>query len=96
MVELERNVRRQTRATVFSKGDRRPIIIHLESSQKIAFQLKGTRQRYRLDPETCYAIAVRLHLEKIERLARKIKKEEGIKITSARAKARKELKGDIS
>lgn len=96
MTDLNKTIRRETRATIFSKGNRRPIIIHLESSQKIAFQLKGTRDRYRLDPETCYAIAVRFHLERIERLAKKIKKEEGIKISSARVKARKELKGEVS
>lgn len=99
MVELNKRVKRQTRAVVFDRG-RRTIILSLEpargdETESVGVRLAKTRDTYRIDAASLYSIVVKLHRSKVEKRAKVIAKDEGIRIASARRKAEKELAKEL-
>jgi hypothetical protein len=90
MIKLKKPVTRKTSAVRYEKSKHREIVVSLEPRRQLSFRLLGTRQHYRLDVETAYEIAVKLHAQAIEKRAQRLKKQ-GVKIRSARAQARREL-----
>jgi hypothetical protein len=90
--QLTKIVKRKTPATVFDRG-RKHIILSLEPSAFVGVRLAGTRRRYLVDAESIYSIAVKMHNQEIEKRAKQIAKSDGVRIGTARAKARKELEG---
>ena len=93
--ELKRNVFRKTTARVFSSGQNRNVILGLIAPAKVGVRLEGTRQTYKIDAEAVFMVAVKLHVAEIEKAAKRIAKNEGLKIRSARAKATKELAAEL-
>jgi hypothetical protein len=99
MVELNKRVKRQTRAVVFDRG-RRTIVLSLEpargkDSESIGVRLAGTRDTYRIDAASVYSIAVKLHRSRVEKRAKELNKTEGVRIASARRMAEKELAKEL-
>lgn len=95
MTDLNKTVKRRSRAARWEKSQRRQLIVTLEATQKIGVRLEGTRQTYRLDIESVYELAVRYHLARIERRAKELQKEEGLKKRSSLARARRDLAADL-
>lgn len=91
MTELTKKIVRKSTAKVFERGERRPVLIIMIPPAKVGVRLAGTRQTYQLDAEAVYSIAVKFHLQDVEKRAKQIAKTERLKMRSARAKARKEL-----
>jgi hypothetical protein len=90
MTDLTKPVTRKTAATSHEKGKTRRILFVLIPPAKVGLRLEGTRQTYTLDAEAAYSIAVKMHLNDVEKRAKQIAKG-GVKIRTARAQARKEL-----
>lgn len=91
VTRLEKTIKRLSAAKRFAQSKHRAIIVTLEASQKVGVRLDGTRQTYRLDLESVYELAVRSYGNRLEKKTREIAKRDGIRIRSARVKARKEL-----
>lgn len=91
MTELTKPLTRKTTARVFSKGQKRPVLLTMIPPARIGVRLAGTRDTYQIDAEAIFSIAVKMHVAEIEKLAKRIAKNEGIRIKSATAKARREL-----
>ncbi len=91
MTDLLKPLTRKTSARVHEKGQGRPVLLCLIPSAKVGVRLAGTRQTYTIDAEAVYSIAVKMHLQAVEKRAKQIHKSEGLKMRSATAKARKEL-----
>lgn len=89
--DLNKKVTRKTAARLYEKGENRNVLITLIPPAKIGVRLAGTRQTYQLDAEALYSIAVKYHLAEVDKLAKRINKNEGLPMRSARAKANKEL-----
>lgn len=96
MTDLTRPVHRTTSAHRHEQGKQRAIIVSLLPPAHIGLRLAGTRQTFWLDAEVAYEVAVRSYLQQVEKEAKKIKKDEGCSIASARAKARKRLRSPIN
>jgi hypothetical protein len=94
MTDLDKPIKRRSHASRTEAGKRRRVIIILEPDQKIGFRLEGTRDTYRLDIESGYELAVRSHVSDVEKRTGQLKKT-GMRAASARAQARKELKGNL-
>jgi hypothetical protein len=97
MTELTKAIKRETAATQFERGERN-VIVTIEPAPNgamIGFRLKGTRATYRVGVGSAYVIAVRNHLDKIERRTRKIMRDEKVTARTARARARKQLAVDL-
>jgi phosphoglucomutase len=94
MTDLDKTVKRRSHATRTEASKSRRVIVTLEPDQKIGFRLEGTRDTYRLDIESGYELAVRSHVSDVEKRAQQLKKS-GLRAASARAQARKELKGRL-
>lgn len=98
MTELTKPIKRVTPATVFENSQNRNLIVSIEPAGRgqafIGIRVKGTRQTYRVGVNSVYNLAVQLHVQKIERRAKELKKS-GVPARSAKAKARKELAGDL-
>lgn len=95
MTELTKKVSRRTRATVFERSVRRNVVVSLEPSQKIGLRLEGTRRTYRVDLEALYSLTVKLHLEEIERVTKRLMKLHGWTKRKARGEAAKELAKEL-
>ena len=91
MTELNRPVHRTSSALRHEAGKTRNIIISLSPPAYIGLRLSGTKTTYWLDAEVAYEVAVKAMMQQIEREARKIKKQEGITLASARVKASKQI-----
>jgi hypothetical protein len=96
MTELNRPVRRVSLGKRREKSAWRALILSLEPGDLIGIRLQGTRQTFRLGAESVYELAVQWHERKIEKRSRQLIKTEGLKLRSARAKARKELKKELT
>jgi hypothetical protein len=94
MTDLSKPITRKTSATLHEKGQRRPVLVTLIPPAKIGFRLAGTRQTYQVDAESGYSFAVKMHLAEVERRTKQLQKT-GLSARSARAKARKELAGQL-
>lgn len=90
MTELTKSIVRLTRATRHEKSKRRKIILSMEPQASVGVRLQGTRQTFRIDAEVLYEIAVKRFEVEVEKRAKQIFKT-GVRIKTARAKARKEL-----
>jgi len=95
MTDLTKQVTRKTSARIHEKGERRHILFTLIPPAGLGVRLAGTRQTYQIDAESVYSIAVKIHVQDVEKRAKQIAKNEGLKIRTARAKARKELSGKL-
>lgn len=95
MTELEKTIRRRTKATRYEKSKSRAIIVSLEASQEIGIRLEGTRQTYRLGVESVYELAVRVWANKVDKRAKELMKT-GMRKSSAIAMARKELSAELT
>jgi hypothetical protein len=98
MTELTKPVKRETQATEFERSQNRNIIVSVEpvrNNAVIGLRLKGTRQTYRIGVASVYAQAVRLHLQSIEKEAKRISKDEHVPMRTARSRARKELTKEL-
>jgi len=85
-----------TTASRHEKSRTRAIILSLEPSAAVGVRLVGTRQTYRLPAEAIYELAVMAHEREIERTAKRIAKADKVPMRTAKAKARKELKGRVA
>lgn len=90
-IDLNKKVARKSAARIHEKSRTRRAILTLEPTAFVGVRLEGTRQTYRLDAEELYSVAVKIHETRIEKLAKTIAKNEGVKLRSARAKARKKM-----
>lgn len=97
MTELKTIVRRSTSARRHEKSRTRCVMLSLEPPASVGVRLAGTRQTYRLEAESIYELAVRAHERAIERRAVQIRRNDPTcrSITSARAKARRELAKEL-
>ena len=95
MTPLTKPVRRLTVASRHEKSKTREIILSLEPPATIGVRLKGTRATYRLPAEAVYELAVINHARDIDREARRIAKEEGIRVSAARPKAERKLRSRL-
>jgi len=95
MTDLKKTVRRVTIGRRREKSKARPMIVSLEPGDLVGVRLQGTRQTYRISIEGVYEYALRQHLARIDKRARQNAKSEGLRLRSATAKARKELKDDL-
>lgn len=98
MTDLTKPVKRKTAATVFDQAKAKAIVVSLEPTRtgaSIGLKIAGSRDTYRLSVNTVFNIAVRHHQDETERLARKINKNDGVPMRSARARARKEMAKEL-
>lgn len=99
MNKLNKAIRRETDSTVFERGQARNLIISIEPAGRgeaiIGCRLKGTRQTYRVGVGSVHLLTVEKHLRNIERLAKRLHKDEGIPMRSARARATKEMAKEL-
>lgn len=95
MTDLRKPVRRVSIGRRREKSKARAMIVSLEPGDLVGVRLQGTRQTFRLGIEQIYELAVRHHANKTDKRARQIAKSEGLRLRSATAKARKELKDDL-
>lgn len=71
MTALTRKVRRESSASVFSRGRSRPVVVILEPpGTLLGLRLKGERKTYHLPLSWCYCEAVRRTVA-VERKQRK-------------------------
>lgn len=98
MTELTKPVKRETPATVFERSQSRNLIVSIEPAGRdgavIGIRVKGTRQTYRVGVNSVYNLAVSLHVSRIEKRAKQLKKD-GLNIRSARSQAKKELDKEL-
>lgn len=98
MTELTRPIKRETPATVFERSQSRNLIVSIEPAGRdgavIGVRVKGTRQTYRIGVNSVYNMAVQLHVSKIEKRAKQLKKD-GVPIRSARAQAKKGIDKEL-
>ena len=98
MTELTKPVKRETRATQFDRSEHRNIIVSIEpagNNAVLGVRLKGTRQTYRIGVGSVYVQAVELHIQRTEKLAKRIAKDEKLSMRSARSRARKEMTKEL-
>jgi hypothetical protein len=99
MTELTKPIKRETPATVFEKSQSRNIIVSIEpagrSEAVIGVRLKGTRQTYRVGINSVYNLAVQHYVNRIEKLAKRLHKEEKVPLRTARARARKQIDKEL-
>lgn len=98
MTELTKKVSRNTRATVFEQSKTRNLIVSIEPTDRagaaIGIRAKGSRNTYRISVNSVYNLAIRNHLEKIERRTKALKKE-GYPARKAASMARKEIDAEL-
>lgn len=100
MTQLTKRVQRKTQATVFDRGSR-AVYFTLEPAagdrvESVGVRLAGTREVYRIEGPSLYSFLVQRHATKIEARAKAIRRATGVRISTARATARKELKGELA
>ena len=97
MTPLNKVVSRTTNARRHEKSKTRCVILSLIPPASVGVRLAGTRQTYRLEAESIYELAVRSHERAIERRAAQIRRNDPTcrSITSARAKARREMAKEL-
>lgn len=100
MTELTKPIKRVTAEERREAGATRRLVVSVEPSGRtgavVGVRLQGTRQTYRIGVQSIYNIAVQHHLQKIEKLAKRLHKEEKLPMRSARARARKELAKELA
>jgi len=96
MTDLTKPVTRKTFAGIHEKGKRRHILLTLIPPARVGVRLAGTRQTYQLDAEAVYSIAVKLHLQDVDKRAKQLAKLEKLTMRTARARAKKELAKKLS
>lgn len=94
-IGLIKPVARVTSARIHEAGKTRRAILSLIPGAAVGVRLEGTRQTYQVDAEVLYSFAVKQHERRIEKRAVHIHKAEGVRMKTARAKARKELLGAL-
>ncbi len=98
MTELTKPIKRETPATVFERSQSRNLIVSIEPAGRdgavIGVRVKGTRQTYRVGVNSVYNLAVQLHVSRIEKRAKALRKE-GVPARSAKARARKEIDKEL-
>lgn len=67
------------------------IVVSIYPDGGIGLREQGRRDEYKLDVATLYVNALLSTSRKIEGLARKLKKEQGLSLPAARKKAKKQL-----
>lgn len=92
MTDLHKRLDRVTTARRHERGKTRLVIISVAPPAEVGARLQGTRDTYWLTAEELYELAVKKYARAVENLAQKIKKAEGCRITTARARARKQLR----
>jgi len=63
MTQLKRPVSRVSAGEVYEAGRARRIVVTLRPPNVIALRAQGCRKEYCLTAETCFAMAVRAHVE---------------------------------
>lgn len=94
MTELSKRINRVTSARRHEAGRTRLVIVSFAPPAEVGARLQGTKQTFWLTAEEIYELGVRKYIRQVEALALKIKKAEGCRITTARAKARKQVKAE--
>ena len=92
MTALVKPVQRVTAARRHEAGKTRKVVIVVAPPAEVGARLQGTRQTFWLNAEQIYELAVRQFVRDVEDEARRIAKREGIKLASARVKARRHLR----
>lgn len=99
MTELTKPIKRVTAEERREAGATRKLIVSIEPAGRtgavVGTRLQGTRQTFRIGVQSIYNMAVQLHLQKVEKLAKRLQKEERLPLRSARARARKELSKEL-
>lgn len=95
MINVEKPVKRKSGIHTREAGKMREIVVSVLPDGTLGFRLLGTRDTYTLPILAGYHIAVKAHVRDVERLAKKIKKREGCRISTARKKARLQLKENL-
>lgn len=99
MIKLEKPIRRMTAATQYSASRHRRMVVVVEpagrESATVGVRLEGTRQTFRVGLGQIYTLAVQIHLNRVEKKAMELHKNEKIPMRSARARARKELAKEL-
>jgi hypothetical protein len=94
MTDLKKKVVRVSPVEHFSRSKHRRYIISIEPPDEIGVRLQGTRQCYRLSASH-FTLGIQHWLDRVERRAKQLVKAEGLRMRSARAKARKELAKEL-
>lgn len=92
--KLKKNIERETSAFAREIGRNREIIVGIRPPGIVTVRLKGVRGVYKIDAEILYAIAIKRFANDIENRTKQLKKS-GMRITSARSQARKELQATL-
>lgn len=95
MVQLKKPIHRTSTARRREQGKDRDIVSSLLPPAYIALRLAGTQLTYLLDIEVAYGLAVRQFMSDVERLAKRIKSDEGIRFNSARKKAGRQIRAEV-
>lgn len=97
--ELTKTVVRKTRLELFDRGKHRPILVYLMPAGRdnavIGLRIAGTRSMYKLGVQTALNVAIRKHHDDIERLAKRLQKDEGLTPRRAKAEARKRMEKQL-
>lgn len=98
MTELTKKISRNTTATVFEQSKTRNLIVSIEPTGRagavIGVRAKGSRSTYRISVNSVYNLAIRHHLDKIDRRTKALRKE-GYPARKAASMARKEIDAEL-
>lgn len=94
MTELKTLIRRTSTAMRRERGRTKPIVSMMVPPAFVGFRLQGERTAYLLDIEVAYELAIHQFMRDVERLAKRIQKDEGIRIASARKRAYKQISAE--
>ena len=96
MQELNKAIHRISAATRRDRGQERAIVSSLLPPAYIGFRIAGRVQTFLLDIEVAYELAIKQYARDVERLALRIRKDEGIRLASARKRAEKAMRDEIN
>lgn len=88
MTELKKHIHRTTGALFRGKK----IVVTLAPPAYIALRLQGSPLSFLLDAEVAYVLAIRQHAAEVERRARRLVKEQKIKLGAARKFIEREIR----
>ena len=92
MKPFKKPIHLMTGARRHEAGKTRNVIVSVVPPAEVGARLQGTKQTFWLTAEEVYEVAVRKWVRDVETEAKRIAKVERIRITTARAKARRQLK----
>jgi hypothetical protein len=96
MTPLSKPIHRTSTARRRERGKERNIVSSFLPPAYVGFRLAGTLQTFLLDIEVAYELALHQFVRDIERQAKRIQKDEGCRMATARKMAEKAIRAETA